>query len=483
MAVCGFSKVSLKDTFEAAWPFYTDLYCRILYIASGEEQMLVCAFDTADSWSSDTLRFRKAVSAACDIPEKSIIYHELQLHAAPGGTVIHPSMDKIIARVIPAVEEAKRSAKPFTCEVSEVYFGTECSYNREQYVEGLGGVTVWMGMEYDAAGKPCTQKSEIMLLHDYRPDLEILKKPLYFDNPVDPLAYLFVFRGLEGEVLGTVSRFAAHPDVAVLFEHCALEGKENMYRYDFDWCGYLSEKLEAAFGGTSVYLNGPCADLTAKKNSDGIDGFEACDRECRRLGELFAEKLLASFASNRRVLKNTDFLRTETFRISLPMRDDMPLSVEDANNDQERIEQARLAYENAKNDSSKTPAQVKRTVDDYHKAMLNGYMTCKMCGFDDDTLKKRVVDIDIPCVRFGEYLFVGVPGECLVETTLWLRSTFTGSKTIPVDQCNGYFGYMATPRSLTLGGYTYWCSWTTRDSMNSMQEQLVPCINKLLNEN
>ena len=101
-------------------------------------------------------------------------------------------------------------------------------------------------------------------------------------------------------------------------------------------------------------------------------------------------------------------------------------------------------------------------------------------GFTDDILKNKEVEVDIPCIRLGDYLFVGVPGESLVEMTTWLRATFTGSKTIPLDQCNGYYGYMATPRTLTLGGYTYWSSWTNRDSIPELQKQIYPLINKFL---
>ncbi len=482
MSVCSFSKFSLRGTFTPAWDFYTDLYCRLLYLQSGEEQALFCVFDTSAAWASDTRRFRKEVSEKCGIPEKSIVFHELQLHAAPGGRTFHDAMDNIIARAVECVTEMKKNAVPFTCEVSEAYFGRDCSFNREQYVEGLGGVTVWTGMGFDEKGLPCTKDESIMLLRDYRPGLETLEQPLYFDNQNDPLAYMFLFRGDDGKVLGTVSRFAAHPDVAVLFElRPNVEGKAQMYRYDYDWPGYLSEKLEADFGGTSIYMNGPCADLTAKKGYDGIDDFESSDAECRRIGLWFAQKLSSAFAVNKRPLKNPDFLRTETFTVTVPMRDDMPQTNDEARNGQwELIEKAKQEFDTAKTDPAKTPAQVKRTVDDYYKAMYNGPMVYDICGFDDKTLAKREVDIDIPCVRFGEYLFVGVPGESLVEMTTWLRSTFTGAKTIPLDQCNGYYSYVATPRSLTLGGYTYWCSWTTRETVPSMQEQLVPLINKFL---
>ncbi len=481
MAECSFAKLPLRGTFTPRWPFATELYGRFLYIRSGTEQVLFCAFDSLGTWACDTRKFRREIAGRCEIPEKSIVFHELQAHAAPDVNLMHEAMDEVISRAVPVILEMKENAVPFTCEVSEAYFGSDCSFNREQYIEGLGGVTVWTGMGFDAQQRPCTDKEEIMLLFDYRPKLPVLEKPVYFDNPNDPLAYLFVFRSADGKVIGSVSRFAAHPDVGVLFELRPVQGKDKMYHYDFDWCGYLSTKLEEDFGGVSVYLNGPCADLSTKKGYDGIDDFEASDAECRRLGLWFAEKLEQAFSENRRVLGGTNFLKSETFTVTVPMREDMPKTLEEARNGQEQlVAAAKAAFEEAKNDPSRTPAEVKRTIDDYFKAMYNGRMAWDICGFDEETLASREVKIDIPCVCFAEYLFVGVPGESLTEMATWLRSTFTGSKTIPLDQCDGYYSYMATPRSLTLGGYTYWCSWTTRETIPSMQKQLVPLIRRFL---
>ena len=482
MSLCSFGKFSIKGTFTPKWPYHTDLYCRMAYFKSGEEQALFCAFDSLGTWACDARKFCKEVGEACGIPPKSIVFHELQAHAAPYSDNMHEGMDNIIARAVEMVKGLQKKAVPYICEVSEAYFGTDCSFNREQYVEGLGGVTVWTGMGFDEKGKPCTQNEGIMLLKDYRPHMEVLEKPLYFDNLNDPLAYLFVFKSEQGEVLGTMSRFAAHPDVAVLFELRPVEGKAGMYRYDYDWPGYLSTKLEQDFGGTSIYLNGPCGDLTTKKGYDGIDDFIASDKECQRLGTWFAEKLEKSFEEHRCTFK-TDVLKTKTFTVTVPMRDDMPHSVAEAWADHDRLcRESEEAYRKALADPTLTPAQMKRVIDDWYKAHYNCSMATSICGFDNETLASRMVTIDIPCVRLGEYLFVGVPGESLTELATWLRSTFTGSKTIPLDQCNGYYSYMATPRSLTQGGYTYWCSWTTRDTIPEMQKQLVPKIRRFLEE-
>lgn len=483
MAVCSFAKFSLKGTFTPRWEYATDLYCRLFYIRSEDEQVLFCAFDSLGTWACDARKFCAEVGKACDIPAKSIVFHELQAHAAPYTDNMHEGMDAIIARAVETVKDMQTNAVPFVCEVTESYFGTDCSFNREQYVEGLGGVTVWTGMTFDDEGRPCTQNEDIMLLKDYRPHMKVLEKPLQFDNPNDPHAYLFVFRGMDGKVLGTLSRFAAHPDVAVLFELRPVQGKAEMYRYDYDWPGYLSTKLEKDFGGTSVYINGPCGDLTTKKGYDGIDDFVSSDAECKRLGTWFADKLEKAFSENRRVLKHTDLLKTETFTVTVPMRDDMPHSQAEAWEQHDALcKLSEEQYQAVRNDPTKTPAEVKRAIDDWYKLRYNCSMATSITGFDDETLASRKVTIDIPCVRFADYLFVGVPGESLSEFSTWLRSTFTGAKTIPIDQCNGYYSYMATPRSLTLGGYTYWCSWTTRETIPEMQKQLVPLINHFLED-
>ncbi len=481
MPKCSFSKISIQGTFKPRWGFHTDLYCRLLYLQSDGEQALICAFDTLNIWGSDALKFRKEISNRCNIPEKSIVFHELQIHAAPAGRTVSEAMDQIIDRVAKQVTAMIENAQEYTCEVCEAYFGNDCSFNREQYVEGLGGVTVWTGMGFNGEGKACTSDEGIMLLRDYRPGLETLKEPLMFDNANDPYAYLFVFKNKSGKVIGTMARFAAHPDVAVLFELRPVEGKAEMYRYDHDWPGYLCSYLEEEFGGEAIYVNGPCADLSTKKGYEGIDDFISSDGECRRIGRLFADKLISAFKEDSKQLKSPELLRTETFKITVPMREDMPKTVEESKNQQVLIEKAKNSFDNAKTDPTKTPAQVKRAVDDYWKALYNGMMV-EICGFTDGQLKERSVELYIPCLRLGEYTFIGVPGESLTETATWLRSAFTGSKTIPLDQCNGYYSYMATPRTLTLGGYTYWCSWTNRDTVPTMQHLLIPKIRKFLQD-
>ncbi len=480
---CSFAKMSTKGTFKPVWPFGTDLYGRFLYIESGSERALIAAFDFNATYPREAARFVKEMSERTGIPERSIWYHELQVHAAPGYDDITGSvMDALIDISAKTVIEMIQNAVECDVFAAECDMGTEFSFNREQYVEGLGGVTVWRGIEFDEQGRPFTQNPDIMLLRGYKPNLPVFDKPIYFDNNNDPLAYLFMFKEKNGNTLGTLSRFAAHPDVAVLFEHSDNPDRFNEYHYDYDWTGYLADDMEGYFGGIGMYINGPCADLATKKNCRDADTYKKSADECKRLAKIMGDKLRGCYEKNVRKLNAEQVFKTESFDIALPMKEDIPYNYEDVKNIWPKVEKAQAELDNAINEG-KTPSEIKRLIDDRwrighipHMCRGNEY------GFTDEDLKSHKVTVRVCAMMLCGYLFVGVPGESLVDMTLWLRSRFTGVKTIPIDQVCGYYNYMATPRSMTLGGYTYWSSWVSRDGIPVLKRELSEKLQGFLEE-
>lgn len=484
MAKCSFAKVTTRGIYDAyagrgpisTWEYGTELYGRFFYLESGGQRALIAAFDFLGTFSKDANRWRREVAQRTGIPADHIWYHELQIHAAPKGPEMTGEViDRLVERCVPAILEMMGRAEEFTCQVAEADFGAECNFNREQYVAGLGGVTVWSGMDFDEEGRPYTQNDAIMLLRGYHPQLPVFDKPIYFDNPADPKAYLFRFLNKDGETIGTLSRFAGHPDVAVLFE---LRGVNDQYKFNFDWPGYLSEKLERDLGGTSIYLNGPCADLTVKKGFDGMDTYEVCAAEARRIGEGFADRLEQRLASRPLPLKNADRLKAATFYLEMPMRDNYPTSSdfshwdEDVNEAEQRLQEAIAAGEPA--------YRVKQLIDDRFRTANDRSLLEDGTGFSDEILRSHRVPVTVSALQLGDYTFVGVPGESLCDMSIWLRSQFTGVKTIPVDQVNGYYGYVATPRSLTMGGYTYWSSWVRHDATDVLKQQLTPLLEEFI---
>ena len=480
MAKCCISKVSLKGTWEAKWPFGTEIYARLFYVSTDETEVLLVAMDSSDTFRREAIRFREGVAKATGIPADHIWYHELQLHAAPVSVDLQKeNMDKVIACVSKEVNDMKKRAVTFTCEVAEIYTGRKYTINREQYVAGLGGVTLWAGMFFDEKGRPYIENPDRMLLRGYKPNLPVFEKPIYFDNNNDPLAYLFVFKDEGGETIGTISRFAAHPDVAVLFE---LQGVDDEYHYDYDWPGYLSDKLERHFRAPSMYLNGPCADLATKKNFYGYVTYEMSAGECRRLGEEFADMLIEGYHKKTVNFGNPDNCKAARFVINLPIKEDFPYSMEELKNwKANRVDVSEKNFQDAiANDE---PAyRVKQLADERYRAEYIPRHMDSVNGVEEEDLRNRTRDVDVTALQLGNYLFVGVPGESLVEMTEWLRSTLTGTKTIPVDQVNGYYGYMATPASLTKGGYTYWHSFVNRESVPKLKAEIQKEMEKFLEQ-
>ncbi len=474
MATISFGKVSLRGTFHEYWPYGTELYARLMYISTDSTEFLLCAMDLGDTMRSETARFRELLSKATGIDADHIWYHELQIHAAPGADIIiGEAIDAIAARLAPEVLAMKERAVPFTCEVTEAYAGTKFSYNREQYVHGLGGVTVWAGLKYDENGKPYSQDPGRMLLRGYEPDLPVFNERIYFDNPNDPLAYLFVFKNEQGDIIGTVSRFAAHPDIGVLFESHRVSD----YHYDFDWTGYLSEDMETAFGAPAMYLNGPCANLAMKKGFEGIVTYEASAAEAKRVGTEFAAWLRAEREKKVTPFGDPDNCKAARYEIMLPMKDDLPRTRDELTD--ELHEQIQADAEKAMQDAianGRPASEVKSRIDDRYRATYRRMFIDRTYRFTDEMLANREAPVDFNVLQLGDYLFMGIPGESMVEMSHWMRSTFTGVKTVTLDQVNGYCSYMATPTSLTLGGYTYWYSWVNRDSIPTLKEGIVKAM-------
>ncbi len=480
---CSFAKISTKGTFNPVWPYGTDLFVRFLYLESGEERALVAAFDFGGTFPREADRFREELSAKTGIPAKSIWYHELQIHAAPFCEELSgEAMDRLIKISADAVIEMIPRAEEFDCFAAECDMGTEFTFNREQFVEGLGGVTVWRGIKFDENGKPYSNDPSIMLLRGYDPKLPVFDSPIYFDNNADQMAYLFVFKNKKGDVLGTVSRFAAHPDVAVLFEHSENPERGKEYHYDFDWPGYLSEDMESVYGGIGMYINGPCADLATKKDCVDKCTYETSADECKRLAEVIGSRIRQIFETNARKLDTDEVFKTETFELYLPMKEDIPYTHEELMKLYDVAAEKQAELDNAISEN-RSPSEIKRLIDDrWRLGHLPYILGNNKYGFTDKDLADHKLKITVSVLRFGGYLFVGVPGESLVDTTYWLRSRFTGIKTISVDQVNGYYHYMATPRSMTVGGYTYWSSWVSRDAIPLMKKELAPLLDDFLND-
>ncbi len=475
MAGCSFACTDVTGIYEQKYPVGKGLQGRFMYVEDGKLKWLLASFDFAGTFRQSCTAWRQKIALATGIPYSNIWFHELQIHAAPVSFEPESEPCNRLAEIcIPVILQMMEDA--LEAEVSYVLpdMGEKFSMNREQYIPGLGGVTVWAGLQMDPEGRPFTQNTDSMLLDGYKPELPALKEPVWFDRPVDPQGALMVFRSNTGRILGTLSRFAAHPDVAVLFESM---GVTDQYRYHFDWPGYLREYIDSRIGGVGVYINGPCANLSVKKGFQGMETYEACDREARRIGREIGERLVGEWLKwappwSKVCLKG---ILSET--AALAIRSSIPKSRADTA-DSTGLSRAAQALKEAI-ESNASPARIKNLIDEkYHQSILPTLVK-EWAGFTDEELKNRRAPAEIVAAALNGLLFVGLPGECLTETGAWIKAQTAGNQVLVMDQVNGYMGYMATPEAMDEGGYTFWGSWMERTEERVLRKTAINLVRQL----
>ena len=169
---------------DSGWEYGTELYGRFFIWNPTGSRRLLQLFDFLGTFSKDANRWRRAVAERTGIPVDHIWYHELQVHAAPKGPEMTGAViDRLVERCVPVIRE-NDSRSGIYLPGGGGGFRYRMQLNREQYVAGLGGVTVWSGMDFDEKGRPYTQNDNIMLLRGYHPALPVFDNPIYFDNPL-----------------------------------------------------------------------------------------------------------------------------------------------------------------------------------------------------------------------------------------------------------------------------------------------------------
>lgn len=200
--------------------------------------------------------------------------------------------------------------------------------------------------------------------------------------------------------------------------------------------------------------------------------YEKAAKECKRVGEEIADFLLNEYHKKTIPLDDPSNLKAARFEIDLPLREDFPRSKDDYADWMERLDASQKAMEDAI--AANKPAYlVKQLIDDRWKTQSTVGQVEMVELVQPDAMEKRRLTVDITALRLGDYLFIGLPGESMVEMSEFLRSNFTGVKTIPVDKVNGYHIYFATPTSITLGGYTYWQRWFSREAIPVLKDRIM----------
>jgi len=161
--------------------------------------------------------------------------------------------------------------------------------------------------------------------------------------------------------------------------------------------------------------------------------------------------------------------------IDLPVRADMPASVEEAE------QRAALIRKELKNATALgTPLrQIKRMAD-----LLNHYewspkKLVSWWHLDPEEVHRRKVTICVTGIALNEVLILGMPGEAVCETSLWLRANSIGTRLLTLSDCNGDIGYMPEAKDYPHGGYEMACSIIAPDGETYLREGALALIREI----
>lgn len=449
----GFGSSGLEHTWESPHPPVDEVGAHALVVIDdGGTPAAIVTSDLPLMWRSVAFRLRAAVAAAigADVHRVGILC--TQNHGGPFVRWDAPcDLDALDAAFADAAREALVAARPARVAYVEAEPSPPGLVNRRKRVEGLGVFTFWYGydvredgtagcaslLEASLRGLATTEeiapkRFEQACASAAEPKVAIPALPAdcTFDGPIDGLVQGLFFRTPDGEPIGSLARWAAHP-VAGTGLSAAPGG---------DYPVYIRRALAAAFGGKSLFLTGPCG------NQCPVVGEKSVEL-ARRTGETVAGHLVSELPHAEWEADPT--VAAATGRIELPFRTDAPRSQGEADC---RFAEARAAL-TQRREAGAPMREIKAMADrvEMLSYFAEGHETL-WTGVTFDELAGGKTTVEPFALRVGRSVVLGMPSEPFATYSRRLRAEFDGP-VITAEECNGYLSYIPTADEYPLGGY------------------------------
>ena len=458
----GFGKADLWGSWGADLPLADAVEVTAFAADNGGEDIaLLLVADVCGMWPSTCERLRDATARRTGTARDRVAVYCTQNHGAPmEGPGVY-DLDLWERRFCEAAEKAVQDLKPCSMAFVETTPQPSGVVRRRVRFGDAGRFSFFFGFELEpdgtarAAGllnlalRGLCAGPEVTVRHPVfgedarwqpcRRSLPAVPPDTFFENGRDPLIQGVFFRGIDGGPLGSIGRWAAHPVTANAF------GSRGPAGHGADYPLYVRRRLEREFGGGAVFLTGPCGDqapLVAEKSKELAE----------RTGSRVAGTLLS--ALGQASWDRPDRVDAQSLSVSLPMRVDYPKSVEQAR-DLLAAARGRLLAARSNGESiralkalSEEIERLRYTVDGHHYSW---------CGIPTEDLARGSVTHPLSCLRIGDVLITGLPGEPFggfsVAARERVRHEAPSAHVIVAEECNGYLSYIPTADEYPEGGY------------------------------
>jgi hypothetical protein len=424
-----------------------------------------------------------AVAAALDCGRDAVVVHCTHTHSVPNYFLAFP-VEVLAGQAVVAAREARAQMRSFRLVEATVDAGNRFSILRRKFLPGIGTFTVWYGYRLENGrpdGAPLIREQAERVFGRRHAQIPELESPIWFEDPVDPLVQGLVFVGSNGETIGSLIRFSAHP-------HTTSHVKELRCHPDFP--GFARDAMERNLGGMCIYLTGPCGDIVPKEEMQfrmpppeerpvGAErdfGPSAWHKEvaagdalrvAQGIGENLASAILAQLRGEtpRRAKKakvptgpgswavapwHPSIVRVRTVSLTVPIRENFAKSSAAATAAHDN-EIGRLLEFQQKEGSRRTTLWEMRSLAD--RVQQLGLEALDIRSFPPGALQARQVTLEMGILQLGDIILAGLPSEPCVGTSLRLRANTLGDRLWTVSLVNGWIGYLAGSFDYLAGGY------------------------------
>lgn len=412
-----------------------------VYAASKEERAVWIELDFMDFNFKVVSTLQKAVAEKTGIEISHV--HILTTHNHSGG---EPDLYTLAELVASCAEEAVRTAKPARIRKAVTTIPRQVSFIRRIYVPEIDGATSMFYGVSDRDGFDSSPHTEQVIqclqlgILTYR-DLAETDRPYKPYDPGDPCVAAIEFQGEDGQPIGSIVRFASHVN-------CNNYG--SVFASDFPH--YLRQKMEAAVGGTAMFITGPCGNIcpSMTKKNDG---------SAAMIGQLLADTAME-------VLQKTEFeplvtVEDRSVPISLPVRKevmtrhvDIPAVMPEALPDRRRYLE-------------------KRDTQSSMEFLWEKYQ-------EGETERKETVDITIGMLKLNDLLLVGFPGETFYDTGDAVRCAFPEEQIVTATEHGRTVMYMPPRDQLWQGGYETVCRVTDEGAAEKLEADTITAVKHFL---
>ena len=387
------------------------LYARALALQQDDKRYLILSIDVLaidNPWADE---IRRRVQAAHGIPPEAVLIHITQNHGSPS---IGNHFCKDSSTLIPAAYPWLRGGDP--------------RYNEP----ALAGVLKAVGLALKkltpvraATGRAMDGRVAFNRRFVMRDGQTLCHPPscspniLHNEGPIDPEVGVTTFTAEDGRVVSALLHHTCHPC-------CGYGGTVAMA----DWPGAWCREMEAQWGEgcTPLVINGCCGNV---HQNNHLDPEHKDDH--RLMGRRLAD-------STRRALQKMTPLDASRFAWDRRVAP-IPRRAVSA----ELLADARKMLKEFPEPKWKDAAHIRV---DWDWVYAVGIL-----DIADDRATSPCYPYEIQALRIGDFALLALMGEPFVEAQLRIKKESGFPFSMVAHMCNGYLGYVPTPKAFAGGGY------------------------------